>query len=65
MIENQPYDLLCQARELLGKAHDKIATAAMNYGGAHNQYLVGMCPAINELIEQLHDACGVVKGATK
>lgn len=58
------YVLLCQARELLGRAHDKIATATMNYGGPQNQLLVGVCPAINDLIETLHDACGAVE-ATK
>jgi hypothetical protein len=55
---NEPYRLLCEARELLGKAHDKIATASMNYGGPQNPLLVGICPEINELIEKLHDACG-------
>jgi hypothetical protein len=60
MINELPsaYDLLCEARELLGRAHDKIATATMNYGGPHNKHLVGVCPQINQLIEQLHDACG-------
>lgn len=53
-----PYTLLYEARELLGIAHDKIATATMNYGGPHNHDLVGICPQINALIERLHDACG-------
>jgi hypothetical protein len=57
-MADTPYSLLCEARELLGQAHDKIADATMNYRGPHNPRLVGACPAINDLIEQLHDACG-------
>jgi hypothetical protein len=55
---NEPYRLLCDARELLGKAHDKIATATMNFGGPQNPRLIGISPTINDLIQQLHDACG-------
>jgi len=52
-----PYRLLCEARELLGKAHDKVV-GACNHRGDHNPALVGVCPKINELIEQINDACG-------
>jgi hypothetical protein len=55
--ERPVYDLLSEARELLGRAHDKIADASMNYRGNHHKHLVGVCPAINDLIEKLHDAC--------
>lgn len=57
--ERPVYDLLCEARELLGRAHDRIANACQNYCGEHNVILLGVCPAINDLIEKLHDACGV------
>ena len=53
----KPYKILCEARELLGKAHDLIVSAS-DYNGRHNSRLVGVCPAIDDLIEQLHDACG-------
>jgi len=52
------YTILCEAREHLGKAHDKISTAVMNYSGGHQQHLIGVCPEINDLIEKLNDACG-------
>jgi hypothetical protein len=56
--ERPAYDLLCEARELLGRAHDKIVQAT-DYHGEHNIILVGLCPQINDLIETLHSACAV------
>ena len=59
MNETSAYRLLCEAREHLGKAHDKIADAVMNHrGGHHNCVNMTTCSRINDLIEQLHDACG-------
>lgn len=52
-----PYKLLCEAREALGLAHDRISEACQNFGGDHHQHLVGVCPTINDLIEQTDDAC--------
>ena len=60
----QPYDLLCEARELLCKAHDKIA-AATDYRGRHNAMLVDVCPAIEALTENIHDACGLCCPSSK
>jgi hypothetical protein len=57
----EPYRLLCEARELLGRAHDKIATAVMDYGGGHQLHLAGACDKINVLIEALNDACGACR----
>jgi hypothetical protein len=58
MAKQNPYALLCQARELIGRAHDCIVMAT-DYYGEHNVRVLGMCPRLNEIIEQLHDACGV------
>ena len=52
---SEPYKLLCEARELLGKAHDKIAEVLMNCGG--RRHLVGVCPSIDELIKKVCKAC--------
>lgn len=50
---------LQEARELLGKAHDAIARAVMDYSGGHQRFVgTATCGKINELIEQLNDACG-------
>lgn len=54
---SEPYALLCEAQELLGKAHDKIAKACMDYGGNHS-HLVGVCSAIDNLIDRIDDARG-------
>lgn len=56
--ERPAYDLLCEARELLGRAHDRIAEATMDYAGGHQEHLAGACDQINALIERLNDACG-------
>lgn len=55
---SEPYKLLCEARELLGKAHDKVAEAETKYRGAFRFHTSGVCFALTELIEQLNDACG-------
>lgn len=56
-----PYKLLFEARELLGKAHDRIAESR-NLRGAHNERLEGICPELEALIERLNEACGVAPG---
>lgn len=53
------YKILCEAREHLGKAHDKIAYAIMSWSGNHHKHIsAATCDEINALIEKMHDACG-------
>ena len=54
---SEQYKLLCEARELLGKASKKIVQAS-DYSGGHNIHLASMYNEIEELIEKMHDACG-------
>jgi hypothetical protein len=63
-MSSEPYQLLFDARELLGKAHDKIASAVMNHGGGHQPHLKGVCYDIEGLIDKLHDACGACEERT-
>ncbi len=57
MASERPYTLLCEARELIGRADARIKEAC-EQRGPHIVPLIGVGVLMEEVIEQLNDACG-------